>query len=275
MTARPFCAIDFGTSNSAVAVPDGPAMRLIELEPGFETMPTAVFYPGESVGRGQDAGGAVRVRPRRDRRVCRRHRRPPDAVDEEHPRQLARDADHRRRRRARRPLHRHRRDLPAPPARAGRRCARRRRRARRPRPAGVLRRRRSGPRCPGRSGAPRRRRQRRVPRDRLPVRADRGRLRPRAGGRRRRDRPRRRHRRRDLGLLARPRRAGARREIDRRGDILAAHGVHLAGTDFDRRVELASVLPLLGYGAYGPSVDGATARARCRARCTSISRPGT
>ena len=53
MTARPFCAIDFGTSNSAVAVPDGPAMRLIELEPGFETMPTAVFYPGEGVGRGQ------------------------------------------------------------------------------------------------------------------------------------------------------------------------------------------------------------------------------
>lgn len=39
-----FCAIDFGTSNSAIGVPgaDG-AMRLVELEPGYRTMPTAVF----------------------------------------------------------------------------------------------------------------------------------------------------------------------------------------------------------------------------------------
>ena len=35
MTSSTYCAIDFGTSNSAVAVPDGAAMRLIELEPGF------------------------------------------------------------------------------------------------------------------------------------------------------------------------------------------------------------------------------------------------
>ena len=34
---------------------------------------------------------------------------------------------------------------------------------------------------------------------------------------------------------------------DRRDDILASHGVHLAGTDFDRHVELAAILPLLGY----------------------------
>ena len=40
-----YCAIDFGTSNSAVAVPDAHAgMRLVELEPGQHTMPTAVFY---------------------------------------------------------------------------------------------------------------------------------------------------------------------------------------------------------------------------------------
>jgi len=40
-----YCAIDFGTSNSAVAVPEGAgAMRLVELEPGYFTMPTAVFY---------------------------------------------------------------------------------------------------------------------------------------------------------------------------------------------------------------------------------------
>ena len=44
-----YCAIDFGTSNSAVAVPrpDGDGMTLVELEPGFATMPTAVFYLAE------------------------------------------------------------------------------------------------------------------------------------------------------------------------------------------------------------------------------------
>ena len=40
-----YCAIDFGTSNSAIAVPDSASgMRLVELEPGHMTMPTAVFY---------------------------------------------------------------------------------------------------------------------------------------------------------------------------------------------------------------------------------------
>ena len=40
-----FCAIDFGTSNSAIAIPAvGGSMRLVELEPGHTTMPTAVFY---------------------------------------------------------------------------------------------------------------------------------------------------------------------------------------------------------------------------------------
>ena len=54
-----FCAIDFGTSNSAVAVPDADgAMRLIELEPGQRTMPTAVFYFAE--GR-HDADGPPRA----------------------------------------------------------------------------------------------------------------------------------------------------------------------------------------------------------------------
>ena len=47
-----------------------------------------------------------------------------------------------------------------------------------------------------------------------------------------------------------PGRAGA---TDRKSDILANHGVHVAGTDFDRRIELASILPLLGYGALGPA----------------------
>jgi hypothetical chaperone protein len=39
-----FCAIDFGTSNSAIAIPAGDGMHLVELEPGHRTMPTAVFY---------------------------------------------------------------------------------------------------------------------------------------------------------------------------------------------------------------------------------------
>jgi hypothetical chaperone protein len=43
-----------------------------------------------------------------------------------------------------------------------------------------------------------------------------------------------------------------RARVQRRDDILANHGVHLAGTDFDRHVELASILPLLGYGSRRP-----------------------
>jgi hypothetical chaperone protein len=53
----------------------------------------------------------------------------------------------------------------------------------------------------------------------------------------------------------------ARRErLDRRDDVLASHGVHIAGTDFDRRVELGAILPLLGFGAYGPERPGQPAR---------------
>ena len=48
--------------------------------------------------------------------------------------------------------------------------------------------------------------------------------------------------------------------LDRKDDILANHGVHVAGTDFDRRVELAGILGEFGYGAYGPSVNGAPPR---------------
>jgi hypothetical chaperone protein len=48
--------------------------------------------------------------------------------------------------------------------------------------------------------------------------------------------------------------------LDRRDDILANHGVHIAGTDFDRRIELMAILPPLGYGACGPSMAGAAPR---------------
>ena len=57
-----FCAIDFGTSNSAIAVPDGDAMSLVELEAGQPTMPTAVFYRTESrheAGHSREFGRAA------------------------------------------------------------------------------------------------------------------------------------------------------------------------------------------------------------------------
>ena len=50
------------------------------------------------------------------------------------------------------------------------------------------------------------------------------------------------------------------RHLDRRSDILANHGIHIAGTDFDRHVSLNSIMPVLGYGAYGPSIAGAEPR---------------
>jgi hypothetical chaperone protein len=49
-------------------------------------------------------------------------------------------------------------------------------------------------------------------------------------------------------------------QLDRRADILANHGVHIAGTDFDRRVALASTLPELGYRSLGPAVAGGSPR---------------
>src|ERR1700759_264709 len=39
-----YCAIDFGTSNSAVAVPNGAALRLAPVEGAYTTLPTSVFF---------------------------------------------------------------------------------------------------------------------------------------------------------------------------------------------------------------------------------------
>ena len=39
-----YCAIDFGTSNSAVAVPDGALLKLAPVEGAYTTLPTAVFF---------------------------------------------------------------------------------------------------------------------------------------------------------------------------------------------------------------------------------------
>jgi hypothetical chaperone protein len=44
-----------------------------------------------------------------------------------------------------------------------------------------------------------------------------------------------------------------RARAERRDDILANHGVHAAGTDFDRHIELACILPACGYKSLGPS----------------------
>ncbi|QGZ37702.1 putative chaperone protein [Pseudoduganella flava] len=38
-------------------------------------------------------------------------------------------------------------------------------------------------------------------------------------------------------------------KADRRDDILATGGVHIGGTDFDKYLSLAAVMPLLGYGS--------------------------
>jgi hypothetical chaperone protein len=43
-------------------------------------------------------------------------------------------------------------------------------------------------------------------------------------------------------------------KTDRRGDILANGGVHIGGTDFDKYLSLASVMPMLGMGS--PLVSG-------------------
>jgi hypothetical chaperone protein len=55
---QPFCAIDFGTSNSAVALPTPEGMRLLPLEGAELTMPTAVFYFAEGA---HDADGPPRA----------------------------------------------------------------------------------------------------------------------------------------------------------------------------------------------------------------------
>jgi hypothetical chaperone protein len=42
------------------------------------------------------------------------------------------------------------------------------------------------------------------------------------------------------------------RDGTRAGDVLANDGIHIAGTDFDSRLHLSWVMPTLGYGSIGP-----------------------
>ncbi|MDE2287408.1 Hsp70 family protein [Pandoraea sp.] len=41
------------------------------------------------------------------------------------------------------------------------------------------------------------------------------------------------------------------RQLERKSDVLAHYGVHVAGTDFDRRVEMATILREMGYKTIG------------------------
>jgi hypothetical chaperone protein len=43
-----------------------------------------------------------------------------------------------------------------------------------------------------------------------------------------------------------------RGRIERTGDVLANDGIHIAGTDFDSRLNLSWVMPILGYRTTGP-----------------------
>ncbi|HSW16971.1 MAG TPA: Hsp70 family protein [Ramlibacter sp.] len=43
------------------------------------------------------------------------------------------------------------------------------------------------------------------------------------------------------------------RQADRGADILATAGVHIGGTDFDRKLNVSRVMPLLGFGHAGPT----------------------
>ena len=56
-----YCAIDFGTSNSAVALPDGAAIRLAPVEGASTTLPTAVFFNTDENTRDTAARRSKRI----------------------------------------------------------------------------------------------------------------------------------------------------------------------------------------------------------------------
>ena len=203
-----FCAIDFGTSNSAIALPAGEGVRLVRTGAGPADHADGGVLCRRGPGRAR--GAAAPLRPRGGGGLRRRHRRPADALDEEHPRL---DAGRQSTDVGARPLgalSRRRRRLPAPPEARGRSRGRARTDAAGAGPAGVLRRRRRASATPTRRRrCCRRRATPASPTSALqyePIAAAldyETTVQPRAtgaGGR---------HRRRHLGLLAGARRAGA------------------------------------------------------------------
>jgi len=260
MTSATYCAIDFGTSNSAVAVPDGTAMRLIELEPGFRTMPTAVFYPREGVGRGRATPapcefGRAAIAAYVDGIDGRLMRSMKSILGSSLVEQTTDVGGGRGVRFL---------DIVATYLRYLKKCAESAAGA--PVDRAVVGRpvyfvdddaeRDAQAQAALRSAAATAGfrevvfqyepiaaafdHEQAVTREEKVLVADIG------GGTS------------DFSLV----RVGPERKgrVDRKDDILANHGVHVAGTDFDRRIELATILPLLGYGGYGPSVDGAPPR---------------
>ena len=255
-----FCAIDFGTSNSALAVPGRGAMRLVELEPGFRTMPTAVFYPAESErpGRAEPApcefgrAAIAAYVDGIDGRLMRSMKsilgsslllQTTDVGAGRGVRYIDIVATYLRHLRMKAEA-----SAAAPIVRAV---------LGRPvyfvdddpeRDANAERALRSAAASAGfreiefqyEPIAAAFDHEQSVRREEIVLVADIG------GGTS------------DFSLV----RVGPERKdkVDRKSDILANHGVHIAGTDFDRRVELRSILPLLGHGALGPSIDGAPPR---------------
>ena len=260
MTSATYCAIDFGTSNSAVAVPDGGTMRLIELEPGFRTMPTAVFYPAEGVGRGRATPapcefGRAAIAAYVDGIDGRLMRSMKSILGSSLVEQTTDVGGGRGVRFL---------DIVATYLRHLKKCAESAAGA--PVDRAVVGRpvyfvdddaeRDAQAEAALRSAAASAGfrevvfqyepiaaafdHEQAVTREEKVLVADIG------GGTS------------DFSLV----RVGAERKdrVDRKDDLLANHGVHVAGTDFDRRIELATILPLLGYGGWGPSIDGAPPR---------------
>ena len=247
MTTSDYCAIDFGTSNSAVAVPSVDGVRLVPLEGAETSLPTAVFYEADdatrSYGRAAlahyvdgvdgrlmrsiksilgsdlmdeatDVGGGHAVRYVDVVIAYLRHLRARTAADGEAPRRVVLgrpvffdDDDPERDRRAQ--------DTLAQAARV----------------AGF-----SDVHFQYEPIAAALEFESRSTREHLVLVADIG------GGTS------------DFSVVRTSPQRHAR--LDRREDILANHGVHVAGTDFDRTVSLAAIMPVLGYGSAGP--DGRT-----------------
>lgn len=46
------------------------------------------------------------------------------------------------------------------------------------------------------------------------------------------------------------------KKIERKQDVLANTGIHIAGTDFDKKLSMHSVMPLLGMGSFMKSMSG-------------------
>ena len=231
--------------------PDGAAMRLLELEPGGRTMPTAVFYLAEGAALHTCVPPSVFGRAAIAAYV--------DGFDGRLMRSMKSilgsplvDQTHRHRRRPRRQVHRRHRELPAAPEARRRRRRRGADRARRARPPGLLRRRRPGARRRGAGLA-------RAPRARVGFREVRFQYEPIAAAFDYEERvdargagARGRHRRRHVGLLGRARRARARGTArpQRRhpGQPRRARRRHRLRPPRRARAHPAG----LGYGAYGP-----------------------